>query len=339
MLRTYLKSFCLTAGLCILTPLAALADCPHCYEMVKVRVEFRDSTTREVFYEWHQDLSATFIDPNDSAKVIRRTGNTMSEGPLDLVALIEHVYNFEGITFATTPELIDSVPAIDIDRIVLLAKTGLKAAGTINVFDRSLIDKLSQPPVGTFGIDGGSLDWVVFVNYNADISDSALARLATLKINGYWDISDAQLDLFGSLMGRRAQTPEDWQHAAIWVGKRTSDTLLKYAAEIASLREMPDLDSMLQPLATHTDRLLKCAAMFTEFASSRDAARLREAAAEVVVDTSILDQIRWDESLPDRVADLNTIARLLNRRLGQPPKIDESALEAIDILVVRTYYD
>ena len=338
MLRMSLRVLCLALCLYIFIPSAVFADCPHCYEMVRVRVEFRDSTTREVYYEFHEDLTATFID-TDSAEVIRRTGNTMSEGPLDLIALVDHVYRFEGITFATAPELVDSVAAIDIDRIVLLQKTGLKAAGTINVFDRSLIEKLNQTPVGTFGIDGGNLDWVVFVNYNSEISDSALTRLATLKLPGYRQISDAQLDLFGSLMGRRAQTWEDWQHAAIWVGKKSTDTLQGYAVEIASLQELPVLDSLLQPLAVHIDLLLRCAAMFTEFARTQDAVQLRQALGDMVADTTILEQIQWDESLPKRVTELNTIARLLNRGLGPPPMIEDPALEEIGILVVRTYYD
>jgi hypothetical protein len=338
MIRVSLKVAWLVLCIYIFIPSSVFADCPHCYEMVRVRVEFRDSTAREVFYEFHEDLTATFID-TDSAEVIRRTGNTMSEGPLDMIALIDHVYRFEGITFATAPELIDSVAAFDVGRIVLLQRTGMKAAGTINVFDRALIDKLKQPPLGTFAIDDGQLDRVVFVNYNAGISDSALARLATLQLPGHRQVSDAQLDLFGSLMGRRAQTWEDWQHAAIWVGKKSTDTLRAYATEIASLRELPALDSLLQPLALHTDLLLRCAAMFTEFARTQNAVNLRRAIADIVADTTILEQFQWDESLSDRVTDLNTMARILNRGLGQPPVISDAALEKTEILVVRTYYD
>ena len=153
----------------------ARADCPHCYDIVKVRAEFRDGSVRDGFYEHHSSVVPIVTDA-DGTKRIAFDQSSPNFPPVEQIRLIDTVYQFPRITNCTTPAAIDTVPVASIKRLVYLGKVAYGGAGQINVFDTSVVRLLGETPFQRFDTTY-SLSEVVYLSYVEHVTEEDLRHL------------------------------------------------------------------------------------------------------------------------------------------------------------------
>jgi hypothetical protein len=325
-------------GLCGST---AYADCPHCYRIVKVRAEFHDGSARVAYFEQHDEITPAIPGP-DGVTYIQLGTDPFSREPIDSVVLIDSIYNFEGITFATSPQHLMRVATAHIEHLILVDGTPYQAAGTINVYSRERLRLLGRPAVATYGLNGSGLDWVVYVSHNSALTDSVLASLARFLVHGYWHMSDARIRFFEAAAGRRAQTWEAWQQSVRSAGWRATDSLMKYRALIEELQGVAALRPLLEPLARHAKLLIRATHALLEYAEAEDIPTFRREILDIALekaDTAGFAALPWDEPLTANLEKLKPLVRWFDVRLSPPRPPSEEQLEQIGVLVARTYYD
>lgn len=164
---------------CVLLVVAAAsrshADCPHCFEVVQVRAEFTDGKVRVGYFEDHTSVTPTFIDV-DGATVIDLSRYTEVMNGRDKIALIDSIFQFDSITTATTSAHIDSVSLSELKRLVHLGPVGFGAAGSINVYDTSVIRMLRGNAFARFDFEA-ALAECIYLSYDSAVTHSELASL------------------------------------------------------------------------------------------------------------------------------------------------------------------
>jgi hypothetical protein len=166
---------------CLFTLLATAnklyADCDHCYELMKVAVEYKNGTCRNGYVPIYGG------DYNDGGRDVRLKQNTDLKRvlkPIELLPFSERYYQF-GTRILFRTEDIDSIRGRTIKQLLYKGTTPYGGAGSLpNVPGHILNRYIGMKLVSSYVGEQSCMDYI-YLNFNRSISNNELECFAQLE--------------------------------------------------------------------------------------------------------------------------------------------------------------
>lgn len=155
----------------------AQADCIGCFDVIKVRAELTDGSSRVAYLVHYQSSSPLFKD-SDSSLVVTLTNYDTSQYYGGKVPLLNAIYQFEGITTATMLNDIDSVEVRNLIRLVYLEDMKFGAWGELNVYPPRVIELLRRTPSARYDHQEFT---DIYLSYDPEVTEQDLAILVEYR--------------------------------------------------------------------------------------------------------------------------------------------------------------
>lgn len=177
------------------------ADCPHCFQMMQVKVLLKDGSARIGYYELYEGRTPLTRDDNNVVEIKLPPDSAIAgKGYI----LFDSLYQFKNITCAVLDSDGDSLDWLLIEKIQVIDSLACRGAGQVNRYSKEKIEKLAKPYLCLSSAQTADLAVATYVNYNPEIPESTLQALAGFQHSGYYDMQYLILD-FLSVTRRRAQ--------------------------------------------------------------------------------------------------------------------------------------
>lgn len=157
----------------LMVTMFAIADCPHCYVIIKAQIVSNDGTTIEAYLPYFARYGGSIplvegndIKPNILAYAIESEKHTWLLPPF---TIYRKMYFFDGITFGSKRDDITEIKLPDIYKINFLYKTKYQAASYVNILSDKTITLLSGPIYNKAIIEDSCFD-KVYINCNPKLS-------------------------------------------------------------------------------------------------------------------------------------------------------------------------
>jgi len=299
-------------------------DCPDCFRLVKVDVELKSGRVATGYFE-HYPAFQPVVSGNDAVSVIDigladRTGK-----PPTAVRLLDSLFRIDNITVATSIPFIDSMKTAYIEQVRLLEEVGFAAAGGINIYDKTKLDQLRQPPRSIYRDTVGNVE-TILLGYHDELSQERLDAFGDYYIKIGAD-PDARYNQFLERMIKRRRL----------YGDSWTETFTDYAASEVlrlknELRRVKELaaDDAIGRYFRRTDELIRLRIYFIDilsrYSQGGDLDEMLDscrALLAVDADSSVVSALYFEKYIEDNFVHIIDLMRIyydaysVNRRLGE----------------------
>lgn len=316
---------------------SALADCPHCFQMVQVKVQLKDGSSRSGYYELHESRTPLFRDSNDVTEIKLPLDSAAAEGRF---ILFDSLYQFKNITCAVLDSDGDSLDWPVLEKIQILDTLPCRGAGQVNRYSKERIEKLAKPYLSLASAQTADLAMATYVNYNPEIPESTLQSLASFQHSGYYDLQYFILD-FLSVTRRRApeedsaQMPSQLAHIA--------QELSRFSADADELSRNSALGHFYKRFDEPLSHLIDICRSAADFAANGNIEKFI-AGLNAPFNWFVMQNYAGDSGPAVEVNKRNSVVEAVLEQYRKiysqlPPLPSFQELETADILVCMNYYD